>query len=73
MGWKTKEGHSCCNHTDCRTGEVRVTGEKVEALIEGEWILVPLEKVRPCTLPSMESAICHQGKRIICVSVGGGI
>lgn len=73
LNWKDDKGNSCCNHMDCRVGHVRQNGHKVEALIEGEWVFVPPEKVRPYTLPSMEAAICHQGKRIICVSTGGGI
>jgi len=72
-GWKTKEGHSCCNHNDCRPASVRQNGEKVEAFIEGEWVTAPPDTVRPYTTPDMQSHVCNQGKRIICVSVGGGI
>ena len=71
--WKTKEGHSCCNHMDCRPASVRQKGEKVEAFIEGEWVTAPPDTVRPYITPDMQSHVCHQGKRIICVSVGGGI
>lgn len=71
--WKTKEGNSCCNHMDCHPAQVRQKGETVEVFIEKEWIVAPPDTVRPYTTPDMQSHVCNQGKRIICVSVGGGI
>lgn len=71
--WKTKDGTSCCNHMDCHPAQVRQKGETVEVLIEKEWIVAPPDTIRPYTTPDMQSHVCNQGKRIICVSVGGGI
>ncbi len=70
--WKDDKGASCCNQMDCHPAEIRQKGENVEVKIDNEWIKVPPEKIRPYTTPDMQSHVCNQGKRILCVSVGGG-
>ena len=38
-------GRSCCSVADCRPMEVRTRGDHYEVLIEGQWLVVPPEKV----------------------------
>ena len=38
-------GRSCCSIADCRPTEVRTKGNNYEVLIEGQWLIVPPEKI----------------------------
>jgi hypothetical protein len=48
--WLTREGISCCNAKDCQPiddANVRIRNEVVEVYVEGEWVPVAPEKIRP--------------------------
>lgn len=79
--WLTKDGYSCCNsraHTvngDCSPiadNRVRSTADGVAVFLEGEWITVAPEKVRPYMPPDMSNHVCHRGKTVLCFVHGGG-
>jgi hypothetical protein len=73
--WVTREGISCCNAKDCQPiadSNVRVRSQGVEVYVEGEWIPVAPEKIRPYHAPDMNSHLCHLGRIIFCFVFGGG-
>jgi len=43
-------GESCCNETDCRPANYRVTAAGVEMLLDDEWVRVPNEVIQYRTL-----------------------
>ncbi len=73
--WLTREGISCCSGKDCEPIDdknVRLRSEGVEVYVEGEWVPVTPEKVRPYHAPDMMSHLCHLGTIIFCFVFGGG-
>lgn len=73
--WVTREGISCCNTRDCSPIDdknVRIRSGGVEVYVEGEWVPVSPEKVRPYHAPDMNSHVCHIGRIIFCFVFGGG-
>ncbi len=80
--WTTAEGNSCCNskahapNGDCApidANRVRTRGEKLEVLVEDEWVEVAQDKIRPFVAPDMSNHLCHKGKQILCFVSGAGI
>lgn len=59
-------GIPCCDETDCRVVEERVTNDHFEVLLEGRWHTVPAEKV----LRRRENPI---GRAVLCYSKALGI
>jgi hypothetical protein len=73
--WVTREGISCCNAKDCEPiddANIRVRHQGVEVYVEGEWVPVAPEKIRPYEAPDMHSHLCHMGRIIFCFVFGGG-
>lgn len=73
--WVTREGISCCNANDCQPIDdrnVRARSQGVEVYVEGEWVPVSPEKIRPYQAPDMNNHICHLGRIIFCFVFGGG-
>lgn len=71
--WKTKEGWSCCNHTDCSPAdEVRMEGNQLYAKWRGEWYKVPKEDIREYDSPDGLNHICVAGGRVLCFVWGAG-
>jgi len=73
--WVTRDGISCCNAKDCQPiddANVRVRNQAVEVYVEGEWVPVAPEKIRPYEAPDMHSHLCHMGRIIFCFVFGGG-
>ena len=73
--WVTRDGISCCNAKDCQPiddANVRVRNQAVEVYVEGEWVPVAPEKIRPYEAPDMHSHVCHMGRIIFCFVFGGG-
>jgi len=73
--WVTREGISCCNAKDCRPiddANVRVRNQAVEVYVEGEWVVVAPENIRPYEAPDMHNHLCHMGRIIFCFVFGGG-
>lgn len=73
--WVTRDGISCCSARDCEPIDdkhVRVRSEGLEVYVEGEWVPVSPEKVRPYHAPDMMSHLCHLGTIIFCFVFGGG-
>jgi len=43
---KRNDGHgSCCNLMDCRPTQSRMVGDHYEVKVDGEWTLVPNDKI----------------------------
>ena len=74
--WLTKQGYSCCSNKDCRpisTNNVRVLSDKMKVLLDGEWVDVRPDAIRPYAAPDMSSHICALGKYIVCFVYGSGV
>jgi hypothetical protein len=75
-GWTTSTGASCCNDSDCSpisSERVRIVQQKLQVLIDKDWVSVPPERVRAYNAPDMNSHLCNIGKSIICFVFGGGV
>ena len=73
--WLTKQGYSCCSNKDCRpisANHVRALSDKMQVLLDGEWVDVRPDAIRPYAAPDMSSHICALGKYIICFVYGSG-
>jgi hypothetical protein len=73
--WVTREGISCCSAKDCRPiddKDVRVLRDGVEVYVEGEWVAVSPEKIRPYHAPDLNSHLCGIGRLIFCFVFGAG-
>ncbi len=73
-------GNSCCSGVDCRPTEARITRDGVEVLVDGQWTLVPPEKILDKASPDLGSHVCsplqpsHYPKgHIFCVVLGSGV
>ena len=73
--WETASGMSCCNQNDCRTVDeidIRFAEHGLQVRVEGEWVTVKPESIRPYLAPDLNSHVCHIGKNILCFVFGGG-
>jgi hypothetical protein len=73
--WLTKQGYSCCSNKDCRpisANNVRVLIDKTQVLLDGEWVDVRPDAIRPYAAPDMSSHVCASGKYIFCFVYGSG-
>ena len=73
--WVTRDGISCCSAKDCKPIDdrnVRVRADGIEVFVEGEWVPVSPEKIRPYNAPDMNSHVCHLGRIIFCFVFGAG-
>jgi len=61
-------GISCCSIADCRQTEYRTGRDGYEALIDGQWLAVPPEKVLDHTEnPTGRAVVCYlPGQGILC-------
>jgi len=59
---------SCCSVTDCRATEYRIEADHYEALIGGNWIVVPPDKILQRTdNPTGHAVVCWTPQRgILC-------
>ena len=59
---------SCCSVTDCRATEYRIEADHYEALIGGNWIIVPPDKILQRTdNPTGHAVVCWTPQRgILC-------
>ena len=74
--WQQANGGSCCNDADCAPisdTRIRMRDEVLEVQIEGEWLEVSKEKIRPYSAPDLNSHLCHMGKSIFCFVYGAGM
>ncbi len=73
--WLTKQGYSCCRNKDCRrisADRVRVLSDKTQVQLDGEWVDVRPDAIRPYAAPDMSSHVCAMGKYIVCFVYGSG-
>ena len=73
--WLTKQGYSCCSNRDCRpisANHVRVLSDKVQVQLDGKWVDVRPDAIRPYAAPDMSSHICARGTYIFCFVYGSG-
>jgi hypothetical protein len=75
-----KSGRSCCSNQDCRPTQSRVRGERVEVMVDGEWTIVPPEKIINEPSPDLGSHVCSPTEpgvypkgHIFCVVIGAGV
>lgn len=53
-------GMSCCSIADCRQTEFRTNGDHYEAMIEGEWRVVPKETILDkVDNPTGHAVVCY--------------
>jgi hypothetical protein len=59
---------SCCSVTDCRATEYRIEADHYEALIGGNWLVVPPDKILQRTdNPTGHAVVCWTPQRgILC-------
>jgi len=55
---KDNHGQSCCNETDCRPANYRVTAAGVEMLLDGEWV-----HLHPLRDPAARALLNKTGRR----------
>lgn len=49
---------SCCNMSDCRPTMSRMTGDRYEVLVDGEWVSVPQRVIQRVTAPDGGAHVC---------------
>jgi hypothetical protein len=49
---------SCCNLSDCRPTQSRMTGEMHEVLVDGEWIPAPHDVIQSVAAPDGGTHVC---------------
>lgn|SRR5262245_8860212 len=59
-------GASCCSIADCRRTETRINGGHYEAMIDGEWRIVPQHAI-------LERADNPTGQAVVCYTPTQGI
>ena len=56
---KTEHGQPCCDVSDCRRVEARLSDGHYEALIDEEWARVPDDKIRRVENPTGHFIACY--------------
>jgi hypothetical protein len=51
---------------------MRFAEHGLEVRVEGEWVTVEPQRIRPYSAPDLNSHVCHIGKNILCFVFGGG-
>jgi len=65
-------GISCCSIADCRQTDFRIAGSHYEAMVEGEWLMVPPDKILPRTdNPTGRAIVCYTPLRGIMCFIRG--
>jgi len=49
---------SCCNLADCSPTTARMTGDHYEVKVDGEWMLVPNDKINNIAAPDGGAHVC---------------
>jgi hypothetical protein len=49
---------SCCNLMDCRPTQSRMLGDHYEVKVDGEWVLVPNDKINNVVAPDGGAHVC---------------
>jgi hypothetical protein len=49
---------SCCNLMDCRPTQSRMVGDHYEVKVDGEWMLVPNDKINNVVAPDGGAHVC---------------
>ena len=75
-----KNGRSCCSNVDCRPTSSRERAGRVEVLVDGEWAVVPPDKIISRASPDLGSHVCsplqpslYPKGHIFCVVLGSGV
>jgi hypothetical protein len=75
-----RSGKSCCNLTDCRPTVSREREGRVEVMVDGEWTIVPADKILDKSSPDLGSHVCSPPRpntypkgHIFCVVLGSGV
>jgi hypothetical protein len=76
-----KNGASCCNNQDCRPTQSRMINGEVQVEIDGEWTIVPREKILNVPSVDLQSHVCAPSAAngmfpkgyIYCVILGLGV
>jgi hypothetical protein len=74
--WEQANGGSCCNDADCAPiddKDFHLKGDVLEVRINGNWISVPKEKIRPYAAPDAQSHLCHLNEEVYCFVFGGAM
>ena len=58
--------YPCCSIADCRTTEIRTHGNEYEVPIEGQWIVVPSDRI-------LQRTDNPTGRAVVCWTPGTGI
>jgi hypothetical protein len=51
-------GKSCCNFNDCRPTVSRTVGDHYEVMVDGKWMVVPIDTIRKVTAPDRGAHVC---------------
>lgn len=70
--WKTKEGMSCCNNSDCAPYPSRTNNGNVEFLVNGVWHVASPGTRLPFESPDSQNHACFFGGKIQCWTLGTG-
>jgi hypothetical protein len=58
--------YPCCSIADCRTTEIRMRGNEYEVPIEGQWLVVPSDRI-------LQRKDNPTGSAVVCWTPGTGI
>lgn len=77
---KDWQGRPCCNMQDCRPTISRIRNQRVEVMVDGEWIEVPPHKILSQSSPDARTHVCSPGPEsnyprgfVFCVVLGSGV
>jgi hypothetical protein len=60
QGLRSPNGASCCSIADCRTTDYRTNANGYEALIDGQWLVVPPDRVLDhISNPTGRAVVCY--------------